>query len=287
VKDHVLEGLLEVIKTSSLTEITTANVSEDGVVTLEVQFSRGDRSKPQVTLTVRSEDLMLAKGSVREILDTPADLRQRYNRVKRPQDLTLDELRANNYPLYWNEDWLRSELQRLGTYAAIAREHGFPSPTTIASFAKRKYGIDVQGQYDQKRAEVLKDFATGQFTHIAAAKKHHVAVATVYRWIKEYEEHQRTERTFKPRTSRRSIQVSPSVTDGDRAEREQADEGPNVPLKDAAAGQKVTPKSRKAAGTARAKLDDAGKDTGAQRNERPKAPRGRKKSATTKGASGD
>jgi len=111
--------------------------------------------------------------------------RARLNRVKRPEELSVQELKERNLPLYWNEEWLRAELDRLGSYAEIARVHGFPSSVTIASYAKRKFGIDVQAEYAKKRQAVYDDFDAGDYTQLDLANKHGVAVATVYRWLKE------------------------------------------------------------------------------------------------------
>lgn len=114
--------------------------------------------------------------------------RARLNRVKRPEELSVQELKERNLPLYWNEEWLRAELDRLGSYAEIARVHGFPSSVTIASYAKRKFGIDVQAEYAKKRQAVYDDFDSGDYTQLDLANKHGVAVATVYRWLKERSE---------------------------------------------------------------------------------------------------
>ncbi len=114
--------------------------------------------------------------------------RGRLNRVKRPETLSIQELRERHLPLYWNEKWLRDELDRLGSYAEIARVHNFASPVTIASYAKRKFGIDIQAEYAKKREAVYEDSETGDFTHYELAEKHGVALATVYRWLKERRE---------------------------------------------------------------------------------------------------
>ncbi len=97
----------------------------------------------------------------------------------------MKELTEQNLPLYWNEEWLRRELGRLGSYAEIARVHGFPSPVTIASYAKRKFGIDVQAGYAKKRQAIYEDCDAGDYTQLELANKHGVSVATVYRWLRE------------------------------------------------------------------------------------------------------
>lgn len=75
-----------------------------------------------------------------------------------------------------------------GPNAWIAREHGFLSSVTSASYAQRNFGIDIQKTYDKKRLAVYEDFDTGDYTHCELGKKHGAAVATVYRWLQERRE---------------------------------------------------------------------------------------------------
>lgn len=141
-----------------------------------------------VELIIETGEVEVIEGNLSTAVSYVTSTRARLNRVKRPEALSIQELIDRNLPLYWNEEWLRSELDRLGTYAEIAREHGYPSPVTIASYAKRKFGIDVQGMYAEKRADVYEDFDTGDYTQLELAQRNGVAVATVYRWLKEREE---------------------------------------------------------------------------------------------------
>lgn len=139
-------------------------------------------------LTVEVSGFEVVEGNLDEAARHVKGLRGKLNRVKRPETLSIKELQERNLPLYWNEEWLRAELDRLGSYAEIARVHGFPSPVTIASYAKRKFGIDMQAKFAKKREAVYDDFDTGDFTQLELAQKHGVGVATVYRWLKERSE---------------------------------------------------------------------------------------------------
>ena len=179
-KQDVIQTLVKSIRESAKTEVTSANIQEDGSVTMELQVDQHS-----LTVSIDQDGMRLVRGSVKEIAASPPNLRGRYNRIKNPEAFTADELREKNLPLYWNEDWLRKELDRLGSYTEIARTHGFPSATTIASYAKRKFGIDVQGQFEEKRKKVVEEYKKGDTTHLELAKKYDVAVATVYRWLSE------------------------------------------------------------------------------------------------------
>ena len=190
-KQDVIQTLVDAIRTSAKTEVTSANIQEDGSVTLVLQIDQHE-------LTVSVGDVRLVKGSLKKIAESPPNLRGRYNRIKNPESFSVDDLREKNLPLYWNEDWLRKELDRLGTYTEIARQHGFPSATTIASYAKRKFGIDVQGQFEEKRKKVVEEYKKGDTTHLELANKYGVAVATVYRWLSES-----SKKTERPRRGRR------------------------------------------------------------------------------------
>ena len=166
----------------------------------------------KLILSIDGEEVVIAAASV-EIVegDLAAAIRKakgrrgRYNRIKRPEALTIKELHERNLPLYWNEQWLRQELQRLGSYAEIARVHGYPSAVTIASYAKRKFGISVQDDYDRKRQAVYQDFDTGDYTHLELADRNGVGVATVYRWLQQ-------RREDKAHNERRATQPQPGIT---------------------------------------------------------------------------
>lgn len=86
---------------------------------------------------------------------------------------------------YWDEEWLRQELARLGSYRAVAREHGFNH--WLVSTAGRSLGIDVQREYGTRsqpyydeawlRAELRKH---GSYTAVAREhgfKPNHVMAA--------------------------------------------------------------------------------------------------------------
>ena len=104
-----------------------------------------------------------------------------------PTTLSVDELRKRHLPLYWNREWLEQQLDELGSYAEIARKHGFPSPTTIASYANRKFGFSIQDEFDRKRAAVVAEYreSEGAISKKDLAERHGVAVATIYRWLAE------------------------------------------------------------------------------------------------------
>jgi len=179
-----LEIITDAIRNAKSVEITTATAPGDGSLVLELRIN----GKLEVALS--AADVRLVRGTFAQLADEPPNLRGRYNRVKRATELTVEELRARNLPLYWNKGWLLAQLAEHKTYAAVARAHGYPSPTAIAAFAKRNYGLDIQEQYDQKRNALLERYHNTREdadapTHLTLAHEYGVAVATVYRWIKE------------------------------------------------------------------------------------------------------
>jgi transposase-like protein len=178
-----MEILANALTTARLAEIVAAEVQFDDSITLTVEI---DKEK----FLLNTRDLRVVSGDVRKLQTRAPNLRGRFNRIKDAHTMTVDELRARGLPLYWNEKWLRNELEKLGTYAAVAREHGFPNPTTIASYAKRNFKLDVQGEYDRKRNEAIRVYRESLSTdhpisHTQLAERYDVATATIYRWLKE------------------------------------------------------------------------------------------------------
>lgn len=69
------------------------------------------------------------------------------------QHWPLEVLRKEGLPLYWNEEWLRGELARLGSYKAIEKVHGYPN-STVSAFAKRAFGIETKPRVKDKKSLV-------------------------------------------------------------------------------------------------------------------------------------
>jgi hypothetical protein len=181
-----LEIISDAIRNAKLVEITTATTPGDGSLVIELLING------QLEVTLSAADVRLVRGTLAQLAAEPPNLRGRYNRVKRATEMSLDELRSRNLPLYWNKAWLLAQLAEHKTYSAVARAHGYTSATAIASFAKRNHGIDIQEQYDQKRNALLEQYHSTRSdadapTQIALAREFSVALATVYRWIKEDE----------------------------------------------------------------------------------------------------
>jgi len=186
-KQRALELISTVLSNAQKAEIVGAKVQIDGTLTLDIEID-GEHA-----LTFSIDEMRVVRGDFEELANRPTNLRGRYNRIKNASELSVEELRARNLPLYWNEQWLKRALDEHKTYAAVARAHGFPSATTIASYAKRNFGFDIQGDFDRRRNEVVQTYLAAEgtddpITHIQLAKDYDVAVATVYRWIKEHKE---------------------------------------------------------------------------------------------------
>lgn len=52
------------------------------------------------------------------------------------QDWTVEELREQNLPLYWNHGWLLEQLRELRSVEEVARQHGY-KPLTLQSYVFR------------------------------------------------------------------------------------------------------------------------------------------------------
>lgn len=175
-KEAYLRDLADVLVNAAKPEVVAARALED-----ETMFLRFEIDGYELAISVA--DIRMVEGSLEKAQELSKGLRGRFNRIKRPEELTVDQLVERNLPLYWNEEWLRRELARYGSYAELARAHNYPSATTIASYAKRKFGISVQKNFDKKRQAVYDDFETGDYSQLELANKHGVGVATVYRWL--------------------------------------------------------------------------------------------------------
>lgn len=166
-------------------EIVGIENPADGSLIVHLLIDREDA----VSLSLNG--VRLIRGDLKKLAARPRNARGRYNRIKNADTFTVAELKTRNYPLYWNREWLASQLENHGSYSEVARQHGYASPTTIASYAKRRFGFDMQGDFDRKRLDVIARYKAGEtgeaepISHTALAKEFHVAVATVYRWIKE------------------------------------------------------------------------------------------------------
>lgn len=184
---EALEKISNVIMNAQKAEVMSTKVQIDGSLTMDIQID-GEH-----TLTFSIDEMRIVRGDIEDLIKRPPNLRGRYNRIKNASDLSVDELRARNLPLYWNEQWLKRALDECKTYTGVARKYGFPSATTIASYAKRNFGFDIQGEFDRKRNEIVEKYLAAEhtptpITHVQLAKDYDVAVATVYRWIKEHKE---------------------------------------------------------------------------------------------------
>lgn len=184
-RSRALELLRAVFTNAARVELVAADTQIDDTLTLHFDVD-GDA----VALSV--DGVRVVRGDVERLAGRAPNLRGRFNRVKNAQHLSVSELRERNLPLYWNREWLEAELHECGSYAAVARKHGYPSSTTIASYAKRNFGLDVQGVYDRKRVEVVAEYLRGRsgegepVSYLELAARYDVSIATVYRWVKEH-----------------------------------------------------------------------------------------------------
>lgn len=103
------------------------------------------------------------------------------------QALTEDQCRQSDYPLYFAEAWLRREKERLGSFAAISREYGYPETNLI--YAARKFGWPLEKpQRHEVKAAVQAEWLAGKTNKRALAEAYDVSVGSVWNWIKEFED---------------------------------------------------------------------------------------------------
>lgn len=168
--------LAVLMRTAARTEVQHAKSVEGHNLQLGLRSDGYD-------LAIIVTGVRLVQGDLDEAMAHLRNRRGKYNHIKNPETLTIQELKERQLPLYWNEQWLRAQLKRHGSYAAIAREHDYPSSSTIAAYAKRKFGISIQAQYAQKRQAAYRDHRTGKYTHQQLAEKYNIGIATIYRWL--------------------------------------------------------------------------------------------------------
>lgn len=194
-EEDFFERLSEIINKSESKQISTAKRTADGTFFLLVQlddqilglstdnvrlvFGSLDGEGAELPLPLQQESpvpraLKLSTDTARRSRTTP----------RRGSNLTVQELREQGLPLYWNEEWLRRELERLGSWTAIAREHGYRSPHAISSYAQRNYGLSLKRRYEEIREHLIADYATGKYSQKDLADKYEVAPYTAHRWIK-------------------------------------------------------------------------------------------------------
>lgn len=103
-----------------------------------------------------------------------------HDRPHWPEEL----LRREGLPLYWNEAWLRAELERLGSYVEIERAWGYPN-STVAAFAKREFGIEVKPRKGSVKALVRRVWRENPGITLAElARRTGVSKATAYRYVR-------------------------------------------------------------------------------------------------------
>jgi hypothetical protein len=71
-------------------------------------------------LLKKPESLLKRAGKRREVGQTRLATLKRHKR-----DWTVDELRAQNLPLYWDHSWLVQQLTELRTLTAVCQKYGY------------------------------------------------------------------------------------------------------------------------------------------------------------------
>ena len=145
-----------------------------------------------VLMDIPLHRLTTSKEAAKPLLGTEAEHEPKVQAASETQDPTIAYLQDNQLPLYWNREWLASQLQQHGTYAEVARKCESQvlgvSPTTLANYARKAFGWQVRAATSRKRDSVLakyqRHFQSG-VTQPQLADEHGVSVSTVHRWLTE------------------------------------------------------------------------------------------------------
>lgn len=88
--------------------------------------------------------------SFEEILEISEEKEKRQRKIKPRLNRTnvfsskkhwdVEILKAERLPLYWNKDWIISELDSLGSYEKIAKAYNY-SAHAMSEFCKKRWGI--------------------------------------------------------------------------------------------------------------------------------------------------
>jgi hypothetical protein len=100
-------------------------------------------------LLKKPESLLKRAGKRREVGQTRLATLKRHK-----QDWTVDELRAQNLPLYWDHSWLIQQLTELRTVTAVCQKYGY-SVKAVQRYISRQ--PDLLSTVRQAREEMRTD----------------------------------------------------------------------------------------------------------------------------------
>lgn len=181
--------------TPSPTELAEALQDAGGLRLLRVTHLGGK----QVVLTFDWQGQPLqVQATITEVLDgqIPDQPRRRNEQSHRlggrnrerlyEQRLIEEDCRRLDYPLYYAEEWLRREKDRLGTFQAISDLYGYS--TSTLSYAAQQFGWPPEKPAQpSKREQVRADWQAGGVTKSALAERYGVSIGSIFNWVKDLE----------------------------------------------------------------------------------------------------
>jgi len=149
----------ELKRFGSLATLCKAHQLSEGTVVSYLR--RHPEVKSQVEdLLKKPASLLKRAGKRREVGQTRLATLKRHKR-----DWTVDELRAQNLPLYWDHSWLIQQLTELRTLTAVCQKWGY-SVNAVQRYISRQ--PDLLGMVHQAREEMRTDQAP-IFLHLPPA----------------------------------------------------------------------------------------------------------------------
>jgi hypothetical protein len=98
---------------------------------------------------------------------------------------TVDELKRERLPLYWNKEWLRTELARFGSYEAVAAEHGYGG-STVRNYAVEQHGFKlVKPKIPEAVKQQARDLWRTGTSKKAISEQLSIAIGSVFAIVKD------------------------------------------------------------------------------------------------------
>src|SRR5690606_12683059 len=94
----VRQKVIKALKSAAKVEVVGARSSGDSGLTLRLELDGSP-------VTLELSGVEIVEGDLNTAESNSKGRRARLNRVKRPEELSIQELKDRGLPLYWNEKW--------------------------------------------------------------------------------------------------------------------------------------------------------------------------------------
>ncbi len=137
----------------------------------------------EIEMTARAVEVLSREKARRPLPAAKRSVGGQWRVFQQRSHWPLEVLKKEGLPLYWNEEWLRGELARLGSYKAIEKVHGYPN-STVSAFAKRAFGMETKPRVKDKKPLVRKLHRENPTLSIEEiARRAGVSKATAWRYL--------------------------------------------------------------------------------------------------------